>query len=157
MKKPLKPKFILVQMVPIPNKKQIHVSGRIWHELYPKVNPSIFLYALRKEIDLSKYGNALNKFYFTFIAEKPPQLHDLSGTYYSPEKKRAEIAINLPYEKLTSASQLEVIKLMEAAYLEGIDLIKTLPLKSNFDVAAFKRDVKAIFAEEGWYLQALEQ
>lgn len=40
---------------------------------------------------------------------------------------------------------------MEAAYLNGIELIKTLPLKERFDVGEFKRDVEVVFGREEWY------
>lgn len=39
---------------------------------------------------------------------------------------------------------------MEAAYLEGIDQLATLPLP-DFDVAAFRRDVAAIFSQDRWW------
>ena len=36
------------------DEQTLFISGRIWHELYPKADPGLFLEALRREIDLSK-------------------------------------------------------------------------------------------------------
>ncbi|GJM32101.1 MAG: hypothetical protein DHS20C18_11020 [Saprospiraceae bacterium] len=138
-----------------PKDKLIHVSGRIWHELYPKVNPSLFLYAFRKGIDLSKYGDGVSKYYFTFIVEKLNPTFDASGTYFDGDTNVAEIAVEIPYNKVLVATKEETIKLMEQAYLKGIDLIATLPLKSDFDVVNFKKDVENIFSNADWYKTAM--
>lgn len=135
---------------------QIYISGRIWHELYPKVNPTPFLRAIRRQIDLSKYGDGIQKFYFTFIVEKPNDVIDFSGTYFDPETKEAEIAVAIDYERAAQASPSECIALMEAAYLEGIDLLETLPLSSKFDIPAFKGEVETIFAQEGWWEKMMD-
>lgn len=142
-------------MIEIPDEKQIYVSGRIWHELYPKVNPSPFLYAFHQWIDLSKYGDGLKKFYFTFLVLQPIPPFFPPGTYFSRKRQEAEIAVEIPYDKVVKATEEETIKMMETAYLEGIDLIHTLPLKSDFDVAAFKKDVEAIFAQDKWWELAM--
>jgi hypothetical protein len=52
---------------------------------------------------------------------------------------------------MLSASEEEAIKLMENAYLRGIDQLKTFSLKNSFDVDGFKKDVQAIFAKEKLY------
>lgn len=144
------------QLIEISDDHQIYISGRIWHELYPKVNPTPFLRALRKGIDLTKYGAGINKFYFTFIVEKNNDIIDFSGTYFDPETKEAEIAVAIDYDQALKASESERIKLMEKAYLEGIDLIETLPLPSEFDIAAFKKDVALIFAQASWWEDVME-
>lgn len=145
----------LGKMVEFKNQK-IFVSGRIWHELYPKVDPSPFLYALHQWIDLTKYGDGLKKYFFTFLALTPENKLHFPGTFFSRKRQEAEIAVVVPYEKIITSTDEETIKLMEIAYLEGIELIKTLPLKSAFDVDAFKKDVEAIFAQEKWWEKAME-
>lgn len=143
-------------MVDFDNQK-IFVSGRIWHEYYPKVDPSPFLYALHQWIDLTKYGDGLKKYFFTFLALSAENKLHFPGTYFSRKREEAEIAVAIPTDNIMEISKEEIMKLMEAAYLEGIELIKTLPLKSEFDVDAFKKDVEAIFAQEKWWEKAMEE
>ena len=64
----------------IPEDRQIYISGRLWHEVYPKVNLTPFIYVLHDGIDLSKYGKGLKKFYFTFIVVQP---HDEINVPYA--------------------------------------------------------------------------
>jgi len=134
-------------------KQRIFISGRIWNDLYPKVGPGLFLEEIRKHIDLSQYGEGIEKYYFTFIAiEKiPPNFLGWLGSNYNPKHKKVEIAIELPYQKVVEADKEEVIKLMEAAFLKGIDEIADFNLVASFDYEAFKEDVTNIFAQEGWY------
>lgn len=134
-------------------KEQLHFSGRIWHELLPKVQPSLFRTVLREKIDLNKYGNGITKYYFTFIAmELTSNFEDWAGASYSNKDRRVEIAVELPYDKLVEASAEEAIKLMEQAYLQGIDLIGTLKLDAPFQYQAFKTDVEVIFSQDDWYV-----
>ena len=46
--------------------------------------------------------------------------------------------------------------MMEKAYLEGIDLIDTLPLASEFNTKGFKKDVETIFSQDRWYELIME-
>ncbi len=132
-----------------PEKQQIFVSGRIWHEVYPKVNVTPFIYALNDGIDLSKYGEGIQKFYFTFLVQKTDFFKP--AKFYSQKKKEADLSIEIPIEKVENASEEEAIKLMEEAYLQGIDKLAAIKSLADFDVAAFKKDVEAIFAKEKWY------
>jgi hypothetical protein len=134
--------------------QQIHVSGRIAEELFPKVNPQLFADVLRREIDLSKYGEGVDKFYFTFsiLGNTVLKFH---GEHYSRKKRSVEIAVRIPLEEVLAANQEETIRLMEKAYLKGIDLIGTLKLVTPFDHDAFRRDVEAVFANKNWYLADL--
>lgn len=137
----------------IPDDKQIYVSGRIWHELYPKVDPGLFLRALYEGIDLQKYGEGIQKFYFTFLVQR--NAFFTPAKFYSRKKREADISIEIPYEEVVNATETETIQLMEAAYLKGIDQLATLKLVGDFDVKAFKKDVEAIFAKDKWYEQAV--
>jgi hypothetical protein len=134
--------------------QQIHVSGRIAEEVFPKVNPQLFADVLRREIDLSKYGEGVYKFYFTFTIMENTVLK-FHGEHYSRKKRAVEIAVRVPLEEVLAANQEETIRLMEKAYLEGIDLIGTLKLVAPFDYQAFKADVAAIFANKDWYVADL--
>ncbi|MCB0633949.1 MAG: hypothetical protein KDD15_29665, partial [Lewinella sp.] len=87
---------------------------------------------------------------------RPERMLFPPGTYFDKKKRSAEIAVKIDYDKVEKASKEEIIEMMENAYLEGIDLISTLPLPANFDVAAFKKDVEAIFAVDKWYELAME-
>lgn len=137
-------------------KQQIHVSGRIAQELFPKVNPVLFCDVLRREISLSDYGDGIKKFFFTFVVMEPTALK-FDGIHYDVKKRYLEVAVRAPYEEITEASQAETIRLMEKALLEGVDQIATLKLAAPFDHKAFKRDVQAIFAREGWYEEDRKQ
>lgn len=139
----------------IPNDRQIYVSARLWHEIHPRVDLAPFIFALHEGIDLSKYGNALDKFYFTFLMLLPKDKLFPPGTYYSKKKKSIEVAVAIDYEKAFNATQLELINMMENAYLEGIDMIGTR-IKKGFDIAQFKKDVQAIFSVDKWYELAME-
>jgi|APTNR8051073442_1049403.scaffolds.fasta_scaffold08830_4 hypothetical protein len=134
--------------------RQIYVSSRLWHEIYPKVDLTPFIFILHEDIDLSKYGEGIKKFYFTFIIVRPDDKINLPYTHYSKNKKEVDIAIEIPYEKALEASKVELIQLMEEAYLKGIDKLKTLPVKERFDVDKFKKDVENIFSIDKWYEMA---
>ncbi|WP_367392983.1 hypothetical protein [Lewinella sp. LCG006] len=133
--------------------ERIFISGRIWHELYPKVNPSLFLKVLRQKIDLQKYGAGIAKFYFTFVVVEnlTPNFSNWVGSDYYPKKASIDIGIRVPYEEVVAADKATVIKLMEDALLLGIDTIGEYKLSVPFDYKAFKADVAAIFSEEEWY------
>lgn len=134
-------------------KEQLHFSGRIWHELLPKIRPSLFNKALRPRIDLTKYGPGVAKFYFTFVVlEKlTPNFSNWVGSDYYPKKASIDVGVRVPYQEVVAGDKAAVIKLMEKAVLEGIDTIGEHKLVAPFDYLAFKADVAAIFAQEGWY------
>lgn len=134
--------------------QQIHVSGRIAQEVFPKVNPQLFADVLRERIDLSFYGEGVDKFYFTFIALENTVL-EFEGEHYERETRKVEVAVRISLEEVLSASQEKTIALMETAYLKGIGQIVHLELAAPFDYLAFRRDVTDIFAEENWYAEAL--
>ncbi len=131
--------------------RQIYISSRLWHEIYPKVDLTPFIFTLHEGIDLSKYGEGIKKFYFTFIIVKPDDKINLPYTHYSKNKEEVDIAIEIPYERAQKASEIELIQLMEEAYLRGIEQLKTLPVKGRFDVDRLKKDVEMIFSKDRWY------
>lgn len=147
---------IMAEQIAWLEEQQIHISGRIAEELFPKVNPQLFADVLREEIDLSKYGEGVDKFYFTFsiLGNTVLKFH---GEHYSRKKRAVEIAVRIPLEEALSANQEETIRLMEKAYLEGIDLIGTLNLVAPFDHVAFKEDIEAFFENKDWYVENLEK
>ena len=139
--------------------QHIFISGRIWHELYPKADPGLFLKVLRQEIDLSRYGEGITDFYFTFvIVEKlTPNFSNWVGSDYYPEKASVDIGIRLPYQEVLEGDEKAVIKLMEKALLEGIGTIAEHEEKliAPFDYKAFKADIEAIFENPDWYVEDL--
>jgi hypothetical protein len=139
----------------LPDDRQIYVSARVWHEIYPKLNLSPFIHTLHEDIDLRKYGEGLQKFYFNFLVDLPKNKVLEPYKYYSRKNQEADISVRIPYNQMLSASEEEAIKLMENAYLRGIDQLKTFSLKNSFDVDGFKKDVEAIFAKEKWYEMAV--
>jgi len=134
----------------IPEDRQIYISGRLWHDVYPKVNLTPFIYTLHDGIDLSKYGNGLKKFYFTFIVVKPHDEINVPYARFDKKEKAADIAVGIPYSLVECASEKETIELMENAYLEGIEKLQSLPVK-DFDAAGLKKDVEMIFSRDKWY------
>lgn len=138
------------------NEQTLFISGRIWHELYPKADPGLFLEALRRDIDLSKYGEGIVKFYFTFVImeELSSNFSNWVGSNYYPEKASIDIGIRVPYQEVVDGDQRTVIKLMEKALLEGIDTIAEHEKEfvTAFDYKAFKADVEAIFQKTDWYV-----
>ncbi len=134
----------------IPEDRQIYISGRLWHEVYPKVNLTPFIYVLHDGIDLSKYGKGLKKFYFTFIVVKPHDEINVPYARFDKKDKAADIAEGIPYDFVEGASEKKTIKLMEKAYLEGVEKLGELPIK-GFDVGSLKEDVEEIFSRDGWY------
>jgi hypothetical protein len=134
------------------NEQQLFISGRIWHELYPKVNPGLFLKVLRQKIDLKKYGDGIAKFYFTFVVIEnlTPNFSNWVGSDYYPKKASIDIGIRMPYEEVVAGDKATVIELMEKAFLSGIDTIGKYELIAPFDHEAFKADVEAIFEKENW-------
>jgi len=149
-----------VEELQLRNEKQsLFISGRIWHELYPKADPGLFLEVLRRQIDLSQYGKGIAKFYFTFvIMEKlSPNFSDWVGSDYYPENASIDIGIRVPYQEVVDGDQSTVIKLMEKALLQGIDKIAKHEeeLIAPFDYKAFKADVEAVFEDADWYVEGL--
>lgn len=130
--------------------RSIYISARLWHEYQDKVNLTPFINAIEEHITLSNYGDGLNKFYFTFLVTKPNDFF-VPVKIFNKKKKAADISVEIPYEKIEAATKEEAIKLMEEAYLKGIDKMAAIKSLENFDVAAFKKDVEAIFSQEKWY------
>ena len=146
-----------IQTAPIQDlagEQQLFISGRIWHELYPKVDPGLFLKVLREQIDLRNYGEGITKFYFTFVVlEKiTPNFSNWVGSDYYPDKASIDIGIRIPFQDVVEGDQRTVIKLMEQALLEGIGSIGDHDLITSFDHEAFKADVAAIFEDADWYV-----
>lgn len=112
------------------------------------------MHTLHEAIDLTKYGEGLKKFYFTFLIMIPGDKVLEPYKHYSPKKQEADISVRIPYDQVLRASEPELIKLMEQAYLKGIDQLRSYSLKNRFDIDGFKADVQAIFAREEWYEMA---
>lgn len=140
----------------IPNDRQIYVSARLWHEIQSKIDVAPFNYALHEGINLFDYGRSVHKFYFTFLILLPSNKLFFPGIHYDGNRKSIEVAVAIDYEMAFHANPRELVKMMEQAYLEGIDLISTLSLVETFDGVAFRKDVEAIFAVEKWYERAME-
>ena len=143
-------------MKALPDDRQIYISSRLWHEIYPKVNLLPFIVVLHDGIDLQKYGDGLQKFYFTFIIVIPEDKINTPYIHVSRKKKEVDLAIDIPYDQAENATKVELIKLMEAAYLRGIEKLRKITFKGAFDVDAFKQDVQAIFAQDNWFEVAIE-
>ncbi len=137
-------------MEAIQENNNIFISCRIWHEYQDKINLTPFINAIEDKITLASYGEGLQKFYFTFLVTKPNDFF-VPVKIFSKKKKEADISVAIPYEKIEAATKEEAIKLMEEAYLQGIDKLAAIKSLADFDVAAFKKDVEAIFAKEKWY------
>lgn len=141
----------------LPNDRHLYVSARIWHEASHKVRLAPFLYKLYEEIDFESYGKGLYKYYFTFIITRPQNKLHQPGRYFGRKRRALEVAIRLPYDEVFNASEPEIYRMLEAAYLEGIDEIGKVKLKEPFDHEAFKADVAKIFEDENWYVDAVPE
>lgn len=142
-------------MKSIPDERQIYISGRLWHEIYPKMDIAPFIFALHEGIDLTKYGEGLKKLYFTFLVMPPEDQVLAPYQHYSAKKQEADISVRMPYEAVVNAALPELVRLMEQAYLQGIERLKAYTaLVRGFDVEGLKRDVEKIFEKEGWYEMA---
>lgn len=139
-------------MKSIPDERQIYISGRLWHEIYPKMDIVPFIFALHEGIDLTKYGEGLKRLYFTFLVMPPEDQVLAPYQHYFAKKQEADISVRIPYEAVVNAATPELVKLMEEAYLQGIEQLKSYAaLVQRFDVEGLKRDVEKIFEKEGWY------
>ncbi|MEO0683642.1 MAG: hypothetical protein AAFY76_00995 [Cyanobacteria bacterium J06649_11] len=136
--------------------EQLFLTGRISQKVYPKVWPTVFEDGLRPLIDLSKYGDGIKKFYFTFIVLENEVL-EFTGSHYDHEERVLEVAIRIPLEELLEASQEEIIRRMEQTYLEAIAQIGEIELATPFDHTAFKADVEVAFTESNWYVEYLPE
>ncbi|HMQ49860.1 MAG TPA: hypothetical protein PKA70_20505 [Saprospiraceae bacterium] len=137
----------------IPEERQIYISGRVWHEVFPKVNLTPFIYILHQNVDLRQYGGGLRKYYFTFIVVKSGDKFNKPYARFNKKRKEADIAIGISYDLISQSSKEEALKLMEEAYLEGIDKLKELPL-TDFDTYKFKNDIATLFKQDNWYKKA---
>lgn len=136
----------------LPDERQIYISGRIWHEVYPKMDLAPFIYILHEHIDLTKYGEGLKKLYFTFLVMPADDKVLAPYKHYWQKKQEADISVRVNYDQVLTSSEEEVIKLMESAYLKGIDQLSAYStLRQKYDVAWLKRDVEALFAKREWY------
>lgn len=140
-------------MEAVQENNNIFISCRIWHEYQDKINLTPFINAIEDKITLSSYGEGLKEFYFTFLVTKPNDFF-VPVKIFNKKKKEADISVAIPFEQVEAASPEETIKLMEEAYLKGIDKLATIKSLADFDVATFKKDVEAIFAQENWYERA---
>ena len=140
----------------IPNDRQIYVTARAWHEIWPKLQLQPFIFGIHEGIDLSKYGNSIIKFYFTFIVVQQDDNINLPYAVYDEKKQEVDLAIQIPYTAVLNATDSGVLKLMEHAYIEGIETLRTFELESPFDIDQFKKDVEAIFAQDKWHEKVMK-
>lgn len=150
------PEELMRQQQEAEEQEQLFVTGRISQEVYPEVWPAVFEDALRPVIDLAKYGEGVQKFYFTFIVLSNTVL-EFEVEHYNREDQVVEIAIRIPLEELLGATQEATIRRMEQTYLEAIDRIDEMELGTSFDHLAFSVDVKTVFAEPDWYVKYLPE
>ncbi|MEL6928781.1 MAG: hypothetical protein AAFO95_09110 [Cyanobacteria bacterium J06600_6] len=148
------PEELMRQQQEAEEQEQLFVTGRISQEVYPEVWPAVFEDALRPVIDLAKYGEGVQKFYFTFIVLSNTVL-EFEGEHYDEEGQVVEIAIRIPLEELLGTTQEATIRCMEQKYLEAIDRIGEMEVGDSFDHLAFSADVEAVFAESDWYVEYL--
>lgn len=137
-------------MKTLSNHRQIFISVRLWDQVKPNIDLNPFIHALQ-EIDLSEYGEGLMRFHFSFLVVRPYNNYLYPYTYYDRKKQEADISVQIPYTQILEASKEEIIKLMEKAYLEGIEELKNLSLRYSFDSDLLKERVQAIFARDRWY------
>jgi hypothetical protein len=134
----------------LPNDRQIYISSRVWHEVSEFVDELPFQFTLHDKIDLLRYGNGLKKFYFNFLITPHDVL--MPYTYFSKKRQEADISVSILYQTFLKATPTQRFKLLESAYLEGIDQLAKRLKNQDFDTARFKADVAALFAKEDWYM-----
>ena len=132
----------------LPTERHVYITARLWHELYPKADPIPFGYMLHHEIDFTKYGNGISKFYFTYIIQLPENNIHEAGMCYDSHTRELELAVRIPYEDVEAASQEETVKLMEQYLLVAIDSISEIELQGEFAIDQFAEDVSVIFEKK---------
>lgn len=134
----------------LPENRQIYLSSINNPDLDRKLKLRPLSLLLHQRINLTNYGSSLRRYYCTFLALPPDAEPHPPFEDYEEEDKEADVAVIIPFEELKQATGKELYRLQETAFLQSIDALESLAIP-EFDVAALRRDVEAIFAESRWY------
>lgn len=66
-----------------------------------------------------------------------------------------EVAIRISYDEVLNATKSETFRILEEAFLQGIDQIAKVKLPDEFDHETFRADVARIFEDKDWYIGAV--
>lgn len=133
--------------------RRINIGLIAWHELSDKIKAVGFEDTLNENIDLSTYGEGVEKYYFTFIVVKPTNTIHEEELFFNPEKKELSISLKLNYEEVEAASKDKMMELMSALFLKGLDQANDLEIP-DFDVEKLREDAERLFLEKRWVKEA---
>jgi hypothetical protein len=120
-------------------------------EVGKKVETDLLIHEfLNKHLKLSAYGEGLTGIAFVYIVTPPIDAIHEEEIIYSAQKKELYIEMRLPYEKVATASEAEVLQLMAQKYLQAFQEKSLWKKLKGFDCEGFSRDVQRLFEEREW-------
>lgn len=137
-----------------------NITMSSWHEvtdkLFPNLNPIQNL--LNQSLKLERYGTAIKRLNFIFIAQRPSS-NFFQNTYdYQPQTQSLTIEYLLPYSKIKESSIIENQSTMIQSFLAAISPDCLENQIKDFDFQVFYKDAKSIFmADNRNELRSLDQ
>lgn len=133
------------------------ITSKTWHELGDKLlllhQPLRTL--LNENIDLSKYGKAIQAIQFIFVAE-PKKEKSLHQDYiqFDPHTKQLNIQHHLDYNTISELPQAQLKVAIAQSYIDCISKIDTTVVNpiftGGYSLVSLTSDLKLLFQKEGW-------
>lgn len=121
-------------------------------EVGKKVETDLLIHELlNQHLKLSTYGEGLTGIAFVYIVTPPIDIIHHDEIIYRPKRKELYIEMRLPYEKVATASQVEVLRMMAQKYLQTFQEKSLQKKLKDFDWESFLRDVQQLFEEQEWF------
>lgn len=120
-------------------------------EVGKKVETDLLIHELlNQHLKLSTYEEGLTGIAFIYIVTPPIDTIHHDEIIYRPKKKELYIEMRLPYEKVATASEAEVLQMMAQKYLQTFQDKSLWKKLKDFDCEGFSRDVQRLFEEQEW-------
>lgn len=130
-------------------KMDFEITSVAWHEIEDKIDVATFEDVLNTNLQLSDYGNGIEKVFFVFLAiQAENKIHE-NNVEYDLSEKKVSLHLKLSYTHLENAPALIVKRMMATLFLESINLYHELEIE-DFKVGKFYGDAEKIFFKKGW-------
>lgn len=127
-----------------------HIGGVVEEENQKKfLKIGQFIKALDDNINLTNYGSGITSIVYIPIGLPASDKFHPERIVYKNRHKKMDIRLKLDYQKLKNATDQEFLQMIADLFLFSIDRFKRHRVK-NFDIPAFREDVKKVFRERNW-------
>lgn len=128
------------------------ITSVTWHEIANKLSPvniNKLEDLFNQNLQLTHYGGGVQHLTFIYIAVFPNNKLHKEATNYFPKEKKLVLYRKLPYKKVNSYSNEEVLRLMAETFLKNVATLPTANIP-DFNHFQLTKDVEKLFIENGW-------